>query len=194
MKKIILSIVLLLSLFLYGCTEEVTTTARDTSGRELLFEMIDDFNGLLNVKDYENLEWEDEKREFYGEANLVLYYDNVAAVILFDGSKAILVEIYVDENETNSLYTAVYEIDIYYQDFENEISVTVWYCYQGDLFHKYMENKSIPMNLNSLLELMSTITMEDYQWLLVELGYNVILEPIIQGAALGSNNSIWYWR
>lgn len=170
MKKVILMVLtIVLSFTMFGCDVTTTTTERDTSARELLFEVIDEFNGLLNEKDYEDLTWYDDGTNYIGYGNIVAYSTNEIELILFDNDVVVMLSIFLDDSD--SLHSNIYEIDINYIDYENNIYISVWYCYQASLLHSYMDNYQIDINYNTLLEKVQTITKEDVQWLLIQLDY-----------------------
>jgi len=185
MKRLLIIAVLMLSLLAVGCdwfagttTTEIitTTTARDTSARELLFDIADEFRGVLHAEDYEDLEYTEDLDEeiIVGYADLLKTDRGKTEIdlMLAGDNKTVMVSLYFDTSD--SLHTNVYEMEIIYVDTLRDIYVEVHYCYQGNLLHGYMDNYILDFSYTTLAEGFQSIVLEDIEWLLNELGYPVI--------------------
>lgn len=194
MKKALIFVLLFLSVFaLTGCTifgynvEKITTTTttvRDTSARELLYTIIDDFNGVFGTTDYEDFDYEENQSNepYFAGAGVFLFGDktpNEVVILVGDAPIIAYIDIFI-EDDGNSLHTAVWEIDIAYTNIDLKIYAEVWYCYQGGLLHDYMDNYNVDMPYLAFVELMATLTLEDVQWLYAQLGFDVNATPEAQ--------------
>lgn len=170
MKKILIVIYALLLFSLVACGEFSTRIdPKRIDGRELLLELVEKFGKA----DYEDLEWVESKQECLCEPYTAVMYeeDSTIGIVIFGGqySRA-LIEIGLTE-ESNSLETYIYEISFTYTDDESEIYVELKYELL-DLFDPDSKVFAKPQRL--IARELSYLTVEDIEWVLVELGYNVI--------------------
>lgn len=183
MKKIVVMILaLLLTLSVVSCglfaeeTTTTTTTATTTTNyREETKQLLLDLTLKFPIQ-YEDTAWEGmEEQTVYGTADLLMGAPNESVdAIIYQGQVCVFLELYLSESARTEVL--VWDVMITYIDYDRHIYIELdYYHYDEFLIADYADEK-VEMKFGDFITRIDELTLEDYEWLLLELGYYEVSE------------------